>query len=98
MFGSKIDLLKREWLDVVFAKKNKEYGAYVLRQNNGSNTTKSLFFTSIVFILIFMAPKIYALISGMLPEPPPEKVVEVVMQSPPPINPEVKTPPPVEPP
>ena len=98
MFGSKIDLLKREWLDVVFAKKNKEYGAYVLRQNNGSNTTKSLFFTSVVFILIFMAPKIYALISGMLPEPPPEKVVEVVMQSPPPINPEVKTPPPVEPP
>lgn len=98
MFGSKIDLFNKEWLDVVFAKKNKNYGAYELRQTNSKNTTKSLFIASAIFILLFLAPKIYALIAGILPEPPKEKVVEMVMQAPPPINPEVKTPPPVEPP
>lgn len=98
MFGSKIDLFNKEWLDVVFAKKNKNYGAYELRQTNAKNTTKSLFIASAIFILLFVGPKIYALLSGMLPEPPPEKITEVVMQPPPPINPDVKTPPPVEPP
>ncbi len=98
MFGSKIDLLKKEWLDVVFAQKNKEYGAYVLRQTSGANTTKSLLLASSVFILIFLSPKIYNLIAGILPEPPAEKQVEILMTTPPPINPEVKTPPPVEPP
>ena len=97
MFGSKIDLLKKEWLDVVFAQKNKEYGAYVLRQTSGANTTKSLLLASSVFILIFLSPKIINLISGILPEPPKEKQVEILMTTPPPINPEVKTPPPVEP-
>jgi protein TonB len=98
MFGSKIDLFNKEWLDVVFAKKNKSYGAYELRQSNSANTAKSLFIASAVFILLFLAPRIYALIAGILPEPPPEKVVEMVMQTPPPINPDVKPPPPVEPP
>ncbi len=32
---SKIDLFDKGWLDVVFAKKNKSYGAYELRQENG---------------------------------------------------------------
>lgn len=95
---SKIDLFNKEWIDVVFAKKNKAYGAYELRQTNASNTTKSLFIASAIFIFLFLAPRLYALIKGLVPEPPPEKVTEVIMQAPPPINPEVQTPPPVEPP
>jgi len=95
---SKIDLFNKEWIDVVFAKKNKAYGAYELRQTNASNTAKSLFIASAIFIFLFLAPRLYALLKGMVPEPPPEKVTEVVMQPPPPINPEVQTPPPVEPP
>ncbi|WP_461789191.1 energy transducer TonB [Pedobacter sp.] len=95
---SKIDLFNKEWIDVVFAKKNKAYGAYELRQTNASNTTKSLFIASAIFVFLFLAPRLYALIKGLVPEPPPEKVTEVVMQPPPPINPEVQTPPPVEPP
>ncbi len=98
MLGSKIDLFNKEWLDVVFAKKNKAYGAYELRRTNSNNTTKSLFIASAVFVFLFLAPKIYALIKGSLPEPPQEKVIEMVMQAPPPIDPAVKTPPPVEPP
>ncbi len=95
---SKIDLFNKEWIDVVFDKKNKTYGAYQLRQENSWNTTKSLLMASSVFILIFFMPKIFSLIKGMVPEPPQETITEVIMQPPPPINPEVQTPPPVEPP
>lgn len=95
---SKIDLFKKEWLDLVFAKKNRNYGAYELRTQNGSNTSKSLFIGASIFILLFLAPKIYALFAGLVPEPPPEKMTEVVMQPPPPIDEKVVPPPPVEPP
>lgn len=95
---SKIDLFDKRWLDVVFAKKNKNYGAYELRQENGWNTTKSLLIASSIFVFFFVAPRLYALLKGALPDEAPEKITEVIMQPPPPINPDVKTPPPVEPP
>lgn len=96
---SKIDLFNRGWIDVVFAKKNKAYGAYVLRAENSKNTTKSLFLASSVFVLIFLSPKLYTLLKGKPAEVPVETTVtEVIMQPPPPVNPEVQTPPPVSPP
>ncbi|PST84817.1 energy transducer TonB [Pedobacter yulinensis] len=99
MFGSKLDIFKREWLDVVFATKNKSYGAYELRKSNASNTTKSLLFASAAFVLLFFAPKIYSLIKGSLPEDDEVlKQTEVVVAPPPPVNPETPPPPPVEPP
>ncbi|MCX2485132.1 energy transducer TonB [Pedobacter sp. MR2016-24] len=98
MFGSKIDLFNKEWLDVVFAKKNKSYGAYELRKENGANTTKALFMASAVFILLFLTPKIISLIKGQLPEEEIVKQVEVVVAPPPPVDPKTPPPPPVEPP
>lgn len=98
MFGSKIDLLKRDWLDVVFANKNKSYGAYELRQTSSSNTAKSLLISSTVFVLLFLSPKIIELFEGVAPEDEIVKQVEVVVQPPPPVNPETPPPPPVEPP
>ncbi|QJD97653.1 energy transducer TonB [Mucilaginibacter robiniae] len=38
----KFDLYKREWLDLVFADKNKNYGAYDLRVHYGDNMLKAL--------------------------------------------------------
>src|SRR5690606_13334083 len=78
--------------------KNKNNGAYQLRRQNSRNTTKSLLLAGSVFVFLFFTPKNYSLLKGIAPEPPEEKVTEVIMQPPPPINPEVKTPPPVEPP
>lgn len=98
MFGSKIDLFRKEWLDVVFDQKNKSYGAYQLRRQNSSNTTKSLFYASAVFILLFVSPKIISLIKGALPEEEVVKQVEVTVAPPPPVNPDTPPPPPVEPP
>lgn len=40
---SKLDLNKTEWLDLVFENKNKTYGAYQLRQENGKTTAKAFF-------------------------------------------------------
>ena len=99
MFGSKIDLFREEWLEVIFDRKNKSYGAYALRKQSAADTTRSLFYASTVFIALFLAPKIINLISGALPdEAITNQAIEVTVVSPPPVNPDLPTPPPVEPP
>ncbi|WP_316801114.1 TonB family protein [Pedobacter frigidisoli] len=96
---SKLDILRKEWLEVVFDGKNKSYGAYQLRKTNASNTTKALIFGSLIFLVIFFSPKIYGLIKGSLDqEEVQEKAQEVILAPPPPVNPETPPPPPVEPP
>lgn len=95
---SKIDLFRKEWLDVVFENKNKSYGAYRLRQNNGSTTTRATLMASAAFILLFMTPKIISLIKGSMPEEEIVQQVEVAIQPPPPVDPKTPPPPPVEPP
>ena len=42
MFGSKSDLYRTEWLDLVFDDRNKEYGAYDLRKHYGGNMMKAM--------------------------------------------------------
>ncbi|RYZ99659.1 MAG: energy transducer TonB [Sphingobacteriaceae bacterium] len=42
MLISKFDLHRNEWLDLVFANRNKEYGAYELRQHSADNTVKAM--------------------------------------------------------
>ncbi|MFC4211584.1 energy transducer TonB [Pedobacter lithocola] len=95
---SKLDIFRKEWLEVVFADKNKAYGAYQLRKGNAGNTTKALIWGSAVFLVLFFSPKIYSLIKGAIPEDKQEKAQEVVLAQPPPVNPETPPPPPVEPP
>lgn len=98
MFGAKIDLFKKEWLDVVFAKKNKTYGAYELRTQNSSRTTKALLIASVIFTLMFLGPKIYALIAGILPQDEELTQTEVTVVAPPPVLEAEPPPPVVEPP
>lgn len=96
---SKLDIFRKEWLEVVFADKNKNYGAYQLRKSNGSNTSKALLYGSVVFLVLFFAPKIYGLIKGSISHEDEQlKAQEVVLAPPPPVNPETPPPPPVEPP
>jgi len=45
MLNSKFDLYKTEWLDLVFADRNKSYGAYDLRNHYGNNMMKALAIT-----------------------------------------------------
>src|SRR5690606_4865511 len=71
MIGSKLDLFKKEWLDVVFENRNKEYGAYALRKFAPKATNIALFSVSAV-VLAFVAIKAFDINIF------PEKVVEEV--------------------
>ena len=54
----KLDLLKKNWLDIVFEGKNKEYGAYELRKENGITVGKSLIIGSVFFGVALLTPLI----------------------------------------
>jgi len=58
MVGSKLDLFKNEWLDVVFENRNKEYGAYALRKFAPRATNIALFSVSAI-VLIFVGIKAF---------------------------------------
>lgn len=96
---SKLDIFRKEWLEVVFADKNKNYGAYQLRKSNGANTSRALIIGSIIFIVLFFSPKIYSLIKGSMDHEDEQlKAQEVILAPPPPVDPKTPPPPPVEPP
>ncbi|HEY4617752.1 MAG TPA: energy transducer TonB, partial [Flavobacterium sp.] len=60
----KLDLLKNQWLDIVFEGRNKSYGAYQLRQANRKTTVKALILGAVFFTLAVSAP----LIADLLPK------------------------------
>ena len=97
ILGSKLDILKPEWLDVVFSDRNKAYGAYELRKNNPRNTLRALVITVVVFALAVSMPTIINKIKGFIPKPKEKvKIEEVVLATPPPLN-EAEPPPPPPP-
>ena len=97
---SKLDILNQNWIDIVFAGRNKEYGAYQLRKDNVKNTNKALIIGGLAFILAVSSPLIIKYLSGFVPETEEKlKETEVILASPPPIDEKkVPPPPPVEPP
>jgi len=73
MFNSSINVYKTEWLDLVFADRNKNYGAYDLRSKSSSIMTRALFIAGGLFLLLAFSPLIYAKIF-----PEEAVVVEIV--------------------
>ena len=49
---AKIDLIDPKWVDLVFEKKNKEYGAYVLRKGTSGRNIKSIIILVIAAALV----------------------------------------------
>ncbi|MGO1867377.1 MAG: energy transducer TonB, partial [Sphingobacterium sp.] len=70
MLGSKLDLFRKEWLDVVFEDRNKDYGAYALRKFGPKATNIALFSVSSV-VLFFVAVKAFDI--KIFPDPPVEE-------------------------
>ncbi|MFG4005016.1 energy transducer TonB [Flavobacterium aquidurense] len=66
----KLDIIKNQWLDIVFEGRNKIYGAYELRKANRSTTVKALIIGSVIFSLAVAAP----LIASLLPDSEEEVV------------------------
>lgn len=60
----KLDIIKNQWLDIVFEGRNKIYGAYELRKSNGKTTVKALIIGSLIFSFAVAAP----LIASLLPD------------------------------
>jgi protein TonB len=53
---SKLNINKNEWLELVFEGKNKEYGAYKMRQEDGKTTMKAFFSAMALISGIAMLP------------------------------------------
>jgi len=76
MFNSSINVYKTEWLDLVFADRNKSYGAYELRSKSSKIMTKALIVSAGVFLLAGFAPLAYKKIfPGVVEITAPPKVV-----------------------
>jgi len=53
---AKNDLFKKDWLDIVFAGRNKQYGAYKLRLESPRTTLLALGSGLCLFAFVFVAP------------------------------------------
>ncbi|MBK0381566.1 TonB family protein [Pedobacter sp. SD-b] len=98
---SKLDILNKNWIDIVFAGRNQDYGAYQLRKENNKSTNKAIIIGCLLFSLAISSPIIIKYLSGFVPDEPvkKDKLTEVVLASPPPIDKKLPPPPPpVEPP
>lgn len=73
-----VDLSSKEWRDLVFEGKNKEFGAYELRKNSDSRHNKAMIVVVIFLALVFLIP---LLINTVLPkaEERPEDLTEQAM-------------------
>ncbi|MFC5413038.1 energy transducer TonB [Larkinella bovis] len=82
--------------DIVFADRNKAYGAYALRKNYSKTIYRSLIIGSALFLLAMATPTI---ISVLKPEEQEQAMVEVDLMKlpPPPIDPNEPPPPPPPP-
>lgn len=101
MLGSKLNIYKNEWLDVVFAGRNKAYGAYVLRKIGPAMTTRSLLIGIVVFVSAVTSPLVIKLVDKGDKNQTVDRIIEteVVLSEPPPVDEETPPPPPpVEPP
>ncbi len=97
----KLDLFKRQWVDIVFEGRNQSYGAYELRTTNNKTTYRALIIGSLFFILAVSAPLIISLIPESTDEvdndikittvklPPKEKPRDPTLPPPPPPAPKV---------
>lgn len=94
MLSYKLNLFKKEWTDVVFANRNKKFGAYWLRINSAAITAKALLFSSFFYILVFLVPDISSLFRTEVSEKV-IKIIDVTILPPSPVNPKLAPPPPI---
>lgn len=82
--------------DIVFANRNKAYGAYTLRKEYPKIVTRALIIGGVIFTLGVLTPTI---ITALAPEPEEQAMVEVDLMKlpPPPIDPNEPPPPPPPP-
>jgi hypothetical protein len=60
----KLDLLNRQWLEIVFEGRNKSYGAYTLRKENSKTLVRALIIGALLFTVAIAAPVIADIIGN----------------------------------
>jgi protein TonB len=97
MLIPKFDLYKSEWLDLVFENRNKNYGAYELRQHYSQTMAKALGLTLLGFVSIAITMAVITKLNAKPDEivhvihlsdpkiilPPPPKKIDEPLQPPP---------------
>jgi len=66
------DIFDKDWNDLVFEGKNKEYGAYQVRKGRGKNAGVALFISVTLFVLAVAAPAIIAAIKEQFGDKTPQ--------------------------
>ena len=93
----KLDLLKNQWLEIVFEGRNKSYGAYDLRKSITKNTTRAFIIGTILFGFLVSIPTIMR----MIPDASEETTIDTkitAVKLPPKEKPKENLPPPPPPP
>ncbi|MBK8555351.1 MAG: TonB family protein [Lewinellaceae bacterium] len=88
----------RDMLDIIFANRNKKYGAYQLRRDYPAHLGRALLYGGALILFLFFLPTILNTVTGVLAKK--EKPVDVVAElgPPPDIDPNNPPPPPPPPP
>jgi len=80
MLNTKLNLYNAEWLDLVFDKRNKTYGAYDLRQHYAGNMIRAM---AITFTVIGAVGLYIKLNAGKIEIIEPTRRIDVIIQPPP---------------
>lgn len=62
---SKIDLVSRQWCDLVFEGRNKEYGAYRMRANAGKRQLRALIMVLVLVVLVAIGVGVKAAVKAL---------------------------------
>jgi len=95
---SNVSIFETRWIDLVFEGKNKEYGAYQLRQENPKTTIKALFLGLLLITAVASIPLLSGLITkqepaaSIIPDDPSITIVEYIQPPKPPIEEAIATP------
>ena len=76
-----VDLSSKEWCDIVFENKNKEFGAYEMRQKSDGRHNKSMIVVVIFIIIVFILAQVDQTIQQKWEEAQPKDTIEQVVTS-----------------
>lgn len=94
----KLDILKDQWLELVFDGRNKVYGAYELRKTNPKTTLRALLFGSLFFGFAVAAPLIIKMIPDSSDDATLDQKITTIKLPPKQEKPKENLPPPPPPP
>ena len=74
-----VDLSSKEWCDIIFDHKNKDFGAYVLRKNSIKRHNKAMLVVVIFIVVVFILSLLVTEIQQQIAESRPKDEIEQVM-------------------